>query len=50
MTIARWLTPNGENVHEKGLTPDYEVAFSEEDMLAGNDPQLERAIELLSQP
>jgi carboxyl-terminal processing protease len=50
VTIARWLTPNGDNVHETGLTPDYEVAYTEEDMLAGNDPQLERAIELLSQP
>ena len=50
VTIARWLTPDGENVHETGLTPDYEVAFTEEDMLAENDPQLEKAIELLSQP
>jgi carboxyl-terminal processing protease len=50
VTIARWLTPNGDNVHETGLTPDYEVAFTEEDMVAGNDPQLKRAIELLSQP
>jgi carboxyl-terminal processing protease len=50
VTIARWLTPNGNNVHEIGLTPDYEVAFTEEDMLAGIDPQLDRAIELLSQP
>ncbi len=50
VTIARWLTPNGNNVHETGLTPDYEVAFTEEDMLAGIDPQLDRAIELLSQP
>lgn len=50
VTIARWLTPDGENVHEKGLTPDYEVAFTEEEMLAGDDPQLEKAIEVLSQP
>lgn len=49
ITIARWLTPNGNNVHEIGITPDYEVEFTEEDMLAGIDPQLERAVELLSQ-
>ena len=50
VTIARWLTPDGENVHETGLTPDYEVAFTEEEMLAGDDPQLDKAIEVLSQP
>jgi len=25
LTIAKWLTPNGEWVHEKGITPDYVV-------------------------
>jgi len=50
VTIARWLTPNGENIHEIGLTPDYEVPITEDDITAGLDPQLERAIELLSQP
>ncbi len=50
ITIARWLTPNGTSVHETGLIPDYEVEFSEEDMLAGIDTQLDRAVELLSQP
>lgn len=50
ITIARWLTPNGTSVHETGLIPDYEVEFTEEDMLAGIDTQLDRAVELLSQP
>jgi len=27
ITIARWLTPNGNWVHEKGLTPDVEIAL-----------------------
>jgi carboxyl-terminal processing protease len=49
VTIARWLTPNGTNVHETGLTPEYEVAYTEEDMLAGLDPQLDRAVEILTQ-
>jgi len=49
VTIARWLTPNGTNVHETGLTPDYEVAYTEEDMLAELDPQLDRAVEILTQ-
>lgn len=25
LTIAKWLTPNGDWVHEKGIVPDYEV-------------------------
>lgn len=24
-TIAQWLTPNGNQIHEKGIKPDYEV-------------------------
>jgi carboxyl-terminal processing protease len=47
VTIARWLTPDGNTIHEKGLTPDYEVDFTEEDFNAGLDPQLDKAIELL---
>ena len=26
MTIAKWLTPNGNWIHEKGITPDIEVS------------------------
>lgn len=50
VTIARWLTPNGNNIHKIGLTPDYEVALTEEDAAADLDPQLDKAIELLTQP
>jgi carboxyl-terminal processing protease len=50
VTIARWYTPNGNNVTEVGLTPDEVVEFSEEDMQAGNDPQLDKAIEILTRP
>lgn len=48
ITVARWLTPNGGNVTDTGLTPDYEVQLTEEDMKAGLDPQLDKAIELLT--
>ena len=50
VTIARWLTPNGRNVTGTGLTPDVEVAISDSDAEAGIDTQLERAVEILSQP
>lgn len=49
LTIARWLTPNGDSISEKGLTPDVEVEYIEEDFEAGRDPQMERAMEILSQ-
>jgi len=47
VTIARWLTPNGNQIGDIGLTPDYIVEYTEEDFDAGIDPQLEKAIELL---
>ncbi len=28
-TTEKWLTPNGNWIHEKGITPDYEVALPE---------------------
>ncbi len=47
VTIARWLTPEGRSISDAGLEPDYEVFLTEEDIEAGKDPQLEKAIELL---
>ncbi|MFZ0533327.1 MAG: S41 family peptidase [Anaerolineales bacterium] len=50
VTIARWLTPNERNVTGSGLTPDVEVKTSDADAQAGVDTQLNRAVEILSQP
>lgn len=47
VTIARWFTPNGRAIHEEGLAPDIQVDMTEEDIKAGRDPQLQRAIEYL---
>ncbi|MGH2621459.1 MAG: S41 family peptidase [Anaerolineales bacterium] len=44
VTIARWYTPDGRQIHEVGLTPDVEVLAGEGGQ---DDPQLDRAIELL---
>lgn len=49
VTIARWLTPNERTIHESGLEPDIKVEISEEDLAAGRDPQLEKAIEFLKE-
>jgi carboxyl-terminal processing protease len=47
ITIARWLTPNGRTIHQVGLTPDYDIPITDEDISASRDPQLDKAIELL---
>jgi carboxyl-terminal processing protease len=48
VTIAKWRTPNERTIHELGLTPDYVVEMTEEDMEAKRDPQLDKALELLN--
>lgn len=47
ITIARWLTPNGVSISDGGLTPSVEVKLTAEDVKAGNDLQMKKAIELL---
>jgi len=49
ITIARWLTPNGEQIEGIGLAPDIQVTPSEEDIEADRDVQLYRAIDYLRQ-
>ncbi len=48
ITIAHWLLPNGQLIEKNGLTPDYEVDLTDDDILAGRDPQLDKAIEVLT--
>jgi carboxyl-terminal processing protease len=50
VTIARWLTPNERNVTGTGLIPEVPVEISEADAQAGVDTQLNKAIDLLTQP
>jgi carboxyl-terminal processing protease len=47
VTVAHWFTPNGRAIHGEGLTPDIEVTITEDEIAAGQDPQLERAIAYL---
>jgi len=48
VTIARWFTPNDNSIHGEGLIPDIEQEFPT-DTPTGEDPQLDRAIEYLTQ-
>lgn len=41
LTTAKWLTPKGNWIHEKGIQPDYEVAYPDYAMLPFLDPSME---------
>lgn len=47
VTIAQWLTPNGDMIHKQGIVPDVVVERTQADFLDGLDPQLDRAVEYL---
>jgi len=46
MTVAKWLTPSGYSIAEKGLEPDIKVEVTQEDIDKGIDRQLEKALEI----
>jgi carboxyl-terminal processing protease len=48
VTNARWLTPSRYEIEGAGLMPDVEVEFTDVDRQEGRDPQLDKAIALLS--
>ena len=47
ITIANWLLPNGDLIQGNGLEPDVNVELTDEDIEAGDDTQLNAAVELL---
>ena len=47
VTIAKWLTPNGQNIQEQGITPDIDVDRTSTDVDQNKDPQLDAAINFL---
>jgi carboxyl-terminal processing protease len=49
ITVARWLTPKGEQINKKGIEPEVEVELTEEDYNNNRDPQLDKALEIVSQ-
>ncbi|MDP2651168.1 MAG: S41 family peptidase [bacterium] len=49
VTVARWLTPSGKSISEEGITPDILIKRTAEDVSASRDPQLQKAIEILTQ-
>ncbi len=47
ITIQRYLTPSGSDIHKKGIKPDIVVKFTDADIQAKRDVQLEKANQLL---
>lgn len=54
LTIAKYFTPNGNDIHKKGITPDYEVELPDGKTSAVNidradDTQLQKAQEVIAE-
>lgn len=49
VTVARWLTPKERQIHKVGLEPDVVVELTADDINADRDPQLDKAVEILTQ-
>jgi len=47
VTVAKWLTPSGDFINDKGITPDIEVKLSKDDLNKNIDPQMNKALELI---
>ena len=48
ITIAKWLTPNGVSISDQGLEPDFKVETTKKDLELENDPQMEKAVEVVN--
>ena len=48
ITIAKWLTPNGVSISDQGLEPDFKVEVTKKDIELENDPQMEKAVEIVN--
>lgn len=47
VTVAKWFTPDGVSIDEKGITPDVEVEVTREDIENERDLQIDKAIQIL---
>lgn len=48
VTVARWLGPDGIQIPREGITPDIKVDVTEAQAKAGDDPQLDAAVAILT--
>ncbi len=50
ITIAKYLMPNDEDIHNVGIQPDYKVSLTNMDVKKHKDPQLAKAIKIITPP
>ena len=48
ITVAKWLTPKGYNINQQGIEPDVKVDLTLEDYNKNIDPQMDKAVEILT--
>ncbi|MBO7672847.1 S41 family peptidase [bacterium] len=48
ITIQKYLTPNGSDIHKKGIKPDVEIEMTDDNIKNKDDVQLKKAIEVLN--
>ncbi|MBT4936571.1 S41 family peptidase [Candidatus Peregrinibacteria bacterium] len=49
ITIAKWLTPNGNTIDKTGISPDILIEKTREDFEEERTPQLDRALEIIKE-
>jgi len=47
LTIAEWLTPKGRSIDKQGIAPNVTIKNTDDDIKAGTDEQLNKALEIL---
>jgi carboxyl-terminal processing protease len=47
ITVAHWLTPSGKQINKVGISPDVEVKLTPSDLEKKQDPQMDKAMEVL---
>ncbi len=47
LTVAEWRSPQFHSINDIGISPDHYVELTQENILAGEDPQLDEALRLL---
>lgn len=47
VTVATWLTPSGHDLGKQGIAPDIVIDRTIEEVKAGKDPQMDKAVQIL---
>ncbi len=48
LTIAHWILPKGTQIDKNGIVPDFAVKITDDDRAKKHDPQLDKALELVT--